>query len=251
MCHCSVSSGLIRESERTVLRTVAQPCSDTTMLAIPDISDWVEGIIVLVIIAGSALSGIVKAIITKLNRSREEVEAERELQERPPPQRMTQRPTVPPVARPMPPRRPAATLEHRPVARPMMPQRPTAEIPKSLQPMVQTILDVVLDGAVDVEDVFGKPKPRPTPPPAPPRTAKATVPKRPARRRSIEDREEQKAKLVEKRIGHVETHVASATPTSTTDADFEWFERPTRTDLRRAIILNEILSPPLALRRTE
>ena len=167
------------------------------MLAAPNI-DWIEGIIVLVIIAGSALSGIVKTIITKLNRSREEVEAERELQERPPPPRMTQRPAAPPVARPMPPRRPASTIEHRPVARPMTPPRPQAEIPRHFQPVVQKILDVVLDGAVDIEDVFGKPQPRPTPPPPPraPRPTKAKVAKPAARRRSIEDREEQKAKLV-------------------------------------------------------
>jgi len=116
--------------------------------------------------------------------------------------------------------------------------------------VVQTILDVVLDGAVDLETAFPKPQPRRDIPPIPPRAAKATGPKRPVRRRSIEDREEQKAKLVEKRIGHVEPHVASTTPSSSTDHDPELFERPTRTDLRRAIILNEILSPPLALRAT-
>ena len=220
-----------------------------TMLAIQDIGDWIETIIVVLVVAGSALGGIVKTIITKLNRSKAEIEAERELQQaRPTAPRMMERPAIPPMARPMPPRRPAATYEHRPVARPMMPQRPQVEVPRAIPPVVQTILDVVLDGAVDIEDVFPKPQPHREPPPAPPRTAKATGSKRPAKRRSIEDREEQKAKLVEKRIGHVERHVAPATPTSSTDIDSELFERPTRKDLRRAIILNEILSPPLALR---
>jgi len=224
------------------------------MLAIKDIGDWVQVIIVLVIVAGSALSGIVKAIITKLNRSREEAEAERERQGRPRPQRVTDR-SAPPVARPMPPRYRLPTAM----------QRPQVEVPRTLPPVVQTILDVVLDGAVDLETAFPKPRPpqptaeppvsgaartyRAQSPPAPPRAGKATVPKRPVGRRSIEDREEQKAKLVEKRIGHVEPHVASATAPSSTDAYSELFERLTRTDLRRAIILNEILSPPLALRR--
>lgn len=244
MCHCTLSSGSIRESERTAMSI------GSTMLAIRDIGDWVEGIIVLVIIVGSALSGIVKAIITKLNRSREEAEAERERQGRPRPQRVTDRP-APPVARPMPPRYRLPTGTQQPAAGPLAPQRPQAEVPRTLPPAVQTILDVVLDGAVDLETAFPKPRP-PQPrrelPPVPPRVGKAIVPKQPVRRRSIEDREEQKAKFVEKRIGHVEPHVASATPPSSTDIYSELFERPTRADLRRAIILNEILSPPLALR---
>jgi len=235
------------------------------MLAIKDIGDWVQVIIVLVIVAGSALSGIVKAIITKLNRSREEAEAERERQGRPRPQRVTDRP-APPVARPMPPRHRPPMAMQQPVARPLPPQqRSQAEVPRTLPPVVQTIWDVVLERAVDLETAFPKPRPpqptaeppvsgaartyRAQPPPVPPRVGKAIVPKRPVGRRSIEDREEQKAKFVEKRIGHVEPHVASATPPSSTDAYSELFERPTRTDLRRAIILNEILSPPLALRR--
>jgi len=165
---------------------------------------------------------------------------------------MTQRPAMEPMARPMPPRHRPPIAMQRPAARPLTPQpapqRPIAEIPRSFQPVVQSILDVVLDGAVDIEDVFPNPQPRRELPPAPPRAGKATSAKRPIRRRSIEDREEQKAKLVEKRIGHVEPHVASASPTSSSDADSELFERPTRKDLRRAVILNEILSPPLALR---
>lgn len=223
--------------------------SGTFMLAIQNIGDWIEGIIVLVIIAGSALGGIGKAIITKLNRSREE--AERERQGLPRPQRVTDRP-APPVARPMPPRHQPPMATQRPAARPLPPQRPIAEIPRSLQPVVQSILDVVLDGAVDLETAFPKPPPQPRrePPPAP-RPSKTKVSKSAAVRRSIEDREEQKTKLVEKRIGHVKPHVASATPPSSTDANSELFERPTRTDLRRAIILNEILSPPLALRRPD
>lgn len=223
------------------------------MLAIQNPGDWIEIVVVVLILAGSALGGIVKTITAKLNRSQEEKEAERQLQQQPRPPRAMDR--TPPVARPMPPRRPAATFEHRPVARPMSPptasQRPHAELPKSIPPVVQTILDVVLDGAVDLEEVFPKPQSRREPPPAPPRSAKAPVPKRPARRRSIEDREEQKAKLVEKRIGHVEPHVTPATAPSSTDHDPELFARPTRTDLRRAIILNEILSQPLALRQLE
>ena len=240
------------------------------MLAIQDIGDWIEGIIVLVIIAGSALSGIGKAIVNKLNRSREEAEAQRRREGQPRPQRVTDRPAVPPVARPMPPRRPASTIEHRPVAWPLTPptarRRPHAEVPQPIPPVLQTILDVVLDGGVELETVVRKPRPpqpaaeppvsgsartsRVQPPPAP-RPSKTKVPKLATRRRSIEDREEQKAKLVEKRLGHVVPHVASTTPLSSTGDESVLFDRPTRTDLRRAIILNELLSPPLALRRLD
>jgi hypothetical protein len=165
---------------------------------------------------------------------------------------MMERPAMEPMARPIPPRRRPPIAMQRPDARPLTPQpapqRPIAEVPRSFQPVVQSILDVVLDGAVDIEDVFPKPQPRRDIPPLPPRAAKATGSKRPAKRRSIEEREEQKDKLVEKRIGHVEPRVAPATPLSPADFHAEFFERPTRKDLRRAIILNEILSPPLALR---
>ncbi len=223
------------------------------MLALKDIGDWVEAIIVLVVIAGSALGGIVKAITSKLNRSKEEIEAERELRERRherhPEPRATQ---PPPLARPMPPRRPAAKVEHRPVAWPIAQPRaekpPYKEVPRTVPPAIQTILDVVLDGAVDIEDVFSKPQPRHEAPPAPPRVKERVTGKRPVRRRSIEEREEHKAKLVEKRLGHVEPHVAPAATSAPSDAGGELFERLTRAGLRRAIILNEVLSPPLALR---
>ncbi len=226
------------------------------MLAVQNIGDWIEGIIVLVIIGGSALGGLAKAIIAKINRSREEADAQRELQERPPPRAMD-RPALP-MARPMPPRqRPQAITRERPAARPLATQRPQVEVPKNLPPMVQTILDVVLDGAVDVEEVFRRPQPRPsrTEPPPAPKPARKSVPKpvrraqqRATGRRTIDDREEREAKLLEKRIGHVEPHVA---PAPLPEADPDSFERPTRKDLRRAIILNEILSPPLSIRRTD
>jgi len=227
------------------------------MLAIKDIGDWIEGIIVLVIIAGSALSGIVKAIIAKINRSREEADAQRDLQERPPPRAMD-RPTLP-VARPMPPQlRPQTITQRRAQSRPLATQRPHAEVPKAIPPMVQTILDVVLDGAVDVEEVLRRPQPSRPQPSSAPRPARTSVPKtarqvpqRATGRRSIDDREVRKAKLVEKRLGHVETHVASSTQPSSADAESDVFERPTRRDLRRAIILNEILSPPLSIRRPD
>jgi hypothetical protein len=47
-----------------------------TMLAIQNPGDWIEIVVVVLIVAGSALSGIVKTITAKLNRS-QEVEAER------------------------------------------------------------------------------------------------------------------------------------------------------------------------------
>ena len=40
------------------------------MLAIKDIGDWIQGIVVLIIIAGSALSGLAKAISENVERFR-------------------------------------------------------------------------------------------------------------------------------------------------------------------------------------
>ncbi len=213
------------------------------MLAIQDPGDWIQGIVVLIIIVGSALSGLAKAISAKLNRSRMEVEAERERQQRSSPRRMADSPP-PPTARPMsPPRLQPPTFQRR-VAKPFIPSpsQPRTELPRSLPPMVKTLLEAVLHTEIEVP-----PPPRPVclQPPPPPRPARPKLAKPPVGRRSIEEQEERKAELVEKRIGHVQTHV---TPTTVAEAGAGPFERPTHRDLRRAIILNEILSPPLALR---
>jgi hypothetical protein len=220
-----------------------------TMLAIQDIGDWIQGIVVLIIIAGSALSGLAKAITAKLDRAREAAKAKGEGQQEAP---RTIRPVMP-VARPMPPPRRPPQLFERPVAKPLPPQvrtQPRADLPPAVPPLVRTILDMVLDGAVDLEAaVPTPPRARPERPPAPQR-AKPPAPPRPeVGRRAIEAREEQKAELLEKRIGHVQRHVAPATAPTSPDDGMTLFDRPTHSDLRRAIILNEILSPPLALRR--
>jgi hypothetical protein len=213
------------------------------MLAIQDIGDWIQGIVVLIIIAGSALSGLAKAISAKLNRSRMEVEAERERQQRPSPPR-TMDSSPPPTARPMSLPRPQPPVFQRRVAKSFTPSpsQPRAELPRSLPPMVKTFLEAVLNTEIEAP-----PTPRQTvaQPPPPPHPARTKPPKPAVKRRSIEAREEQKAELLEKRIGHVQTHVA---PTAVADMDAGLFERPSPRELRRAIILNEILSPPLALR---
>ena len=220
------------------------------MLAIQDPGDWIQGIVVLIIIAGSVLGGLGKAITAKLDRAREAAKARGEGQQAAP---RTIR-TVTPMARPMPPPRRPPQLFERPVAKPLPPQertQPPADVPQAFPPVVRTILDMVLDGAVDLEAAV------PTPPPPRARRERAPAPQRPQAtaplrpkvgRRSIEEREERKAELVEKRIGHVQRHVAPAAAPTTSDDGMTLFDRPTHSDLRRAIILNEILSPPLALR---
>jgi len=153
-----------------------------------------------------------------------------------------------------PPRRPPQLFE-RPVAKPLPPQvrtQPPADLPPAFPPVVRTILDMVLDGAVDLEPAVPTPPPpraRREGPPAPQRAKRPAPPRPKVGRRSIEEREERKAELVEKRIGHVQRHVAPATAAST-ETDSDAFDRLTRADLRKAIVLNEILSPPLALRAT-
>lgn len=64
--------------------------------------------------------------------------------------------------------------------------------------------------------------------------------------RDIEEREARQAQRVERRIGHVETHVAPVqAETATRSEGAAPFDRQT---LRRAIVLSEILGPPVALR---
>jgi hypothetical protein len=212
------------------------------MLAIQDIGDWIQGVVVLIIIAGSALGGLGKAITAKLDRAREAAKGEGQ-QAAP----RTIR-TVTPVARPMPPQRRQPQLFERPVAKPLAPSppQPRAELPPTLPPMVKTLLEAVLNTEIDAT-----PRPRPVclQPPPRPRPASPKAPKPAAvNRRSIDEREERKAELVEKRIGHVQRHVAPVAAPTTSDDGMTLFDRPTHRDLRRAIILNEILSPPLALR---
>ena len=220
------------------------------MLAIQDIGDWIQGVVVLIIIAGSALGGLGKAITAKLDRAREAAKEKGEGQQEAP---RTIRP-VSPVARPMPPPRRPPQLFERPVAKPLPPQvrtQPRTDMPPAFPPVVRTILDMVLEGAVDLEAAVPTPPPRARRerPPAPQRAKRPAPPRPEVGRRSIEDREERKAELVEKRIGHVQRHVASAAAAST-ETDSDAFDRLTRADLRKAIVLNEILSPPLALRAT-
>jgi len=214
-----------------------------TVLAIQDPGDWIQGVVVLIIIAGSALSGVAKAITAKLDRAREAAKAKGEGQQAAP---RTIR-SVTPVARPMPPQRRQPQLFERPVAKPFAPSppQPSAELPPTLPPMVKTLLEAVLDTEIEAT-----PRPRPVclQPPPRPRPASPKAPKPAVKRRSIEAREEQKAELLEKRIGHVQRHVGPVAVLTRSDDGMTLFDRPTHSDLRRAIILNEILSPPLALR---
>jgi hypothetical protein len=232
------------------------------MLAFKFDGDLIEGLIILVVVIGSALSGVAKSIITKMNdRKREQADAEKDLMTTSPPaaRPMTQ-PVSRPVARPMPPRRPVRTTVE-------SPERDVVEleVPEAVRPLVEMLLGRTSDD----EDVVPPPPPRPVPAPPPARPAtpgkRAERRPRPAprvevgrsdlgdtqRMEQIRRREEAQAQRSEKRIGHVETHVAPALGSSEPIVRSRLAIPTDRNSLRRAIVLNEILGPPVSLRTSE
>jgi hypothetical protein len=234
------------------------------MLAIQGFDgDWIEAIIVVIVLVGSALSALAKAIANKMRKPQAPDSVELDT-ESPEPMPARRRLPIPPVARPL-----SRPIERRVVVRTQTPQAASSQqekrteyefevaLPEAVRPLVEMLLDKTADEAEE--------RPKPAPPP-PPRVSRPR-PRRPrpdrpklaqpgtpavtegeARLRDIAEREERQAQRLEKRIGHVETHVAPAV------ADADPQGRPDvaglldRRSLRRAIILNEVLGPPLALR---
>ncbi len=231
------------------------------MLALQDIGDWIEAIIVLVVIGGSVLGGIGKSILGKLNKQ-PTIEPEGDNHPKHELKPLRREIVIPPVARPLsPPIAPRGRVvvrtERRTVAPQVEAERVEREFEVPVPEVVRPLVEMLLERA--------EPHDRPTPPPPPrvqrprpqrprperPRLAKPSAPaitEREARLRDIEEREEQQVQRLEKRIGHVETHVA---PAAAIDAELppEFVTVLDRRSLRKAIILNEVLSPPLALRR--
>ena len=228
------------------------------MLALKFDGDLIEGLIILVVIIGSALSGVAKWIITRMNeRRREQSDAEKDLMAPPPPPpRPMAQPMSRPVARPMPPRRPV-----RPTVEGPEPTVVEFDVPASVRPLVEMLLGNTQ------EDEDEPPPLRPVPPPmrrsAPvkrsvsqPRPApRVEVGRREltdaARMEEIRRREEAQTQRSEKRIGHVETHVAPAIGSAEAVVRSRLTIPTDRGSLRRAIVLNEILGPPAALRTAD
>lgn len=228
------------------------------MLALKFDGDLIEGLIILVVIVGSALTGLAKSILNKVNeRKQAQADAEKDLMAPPPPPaRAEAQPISRPVARPMPPRRPVRTTAEAPA-----PTVVEFDVPASVRPLVEMLLGRTSDEEED------RPPPRllPVPPPRPAAAVKRAVPRpQPApraelghsdmgdtrRMEQIRRREDAQSQRIEKRIGHVETHVAPATG-STEPRKGRILDPADRSSLRRAIIWNEILGPPVALRAAD
>ncbi len=229
-----------------------------------DVGDWVEGIIVLVVLVGSALSGLGKAIVTKINRRKEEERERREIGPlvqplRPAP---TMHRPVPPPARPMlsPTQRRSFEIKRevilQPVAELQAPSPPPRrhielDVPEVVRPLVEMLMQSAGDEA-PLRPVPAPPRrprssrPRQQTKRPPPVTTPQPPPDRDARMREFAQREAQQGQRIEQRLGRVETHVPAA---AADRSDRQTLVEPLdRHSLRRAILLNEILGPPVALR---
>lgn len=226
------------------------------MLAMKFDGDLIEGLIILVVVIGSALGGVAKSIIAKMNERRQaRAEGEKDLMT-PPPPREEARPMSRPVARPMPPRRPVRTRVEEPE-----PTLVELDVPEAVRPLVEMLLGRTHD---DEEEAPPSPRPIPAPPPARPATSVKRAGSRPKsepraevggreltdvqRMEAIRRREEAQAQRAEKRIGHVETHVAPALGSAEPVVRSRFAIPTDRNSLRRAIVLNEILGAPVSLR---
>ena len=203
------------------------------LLAAGEITDWIEGVVWLLIIGGSVLAGIAKPLIKKFGGEVPD-EAEKRREEAPRPQPV--RPAHPP-ARPMP-------------ARPR--PQPATEVPVSEARPAQPFPPFVAKSA--------PPTPRrPVARPSPSRSVRAKP-------KVVVERDLSERHLAKLESEITERHIRIAAPSegvthpgteaayvdaslvSRVDEGLDAIRHPTRTALRRAIVMNEILGPPISLR---
>jgi len=212
-----------------------------------DLGDWIEAIIVLVIFLGSALAGLAKWISAKLNQGQPADSHETAESDVPPP-RPRVRPDQP-VARPLPPRPRPMSRAGRPMARPFRGRgAPHPDVSTPLPPIAPPVFEVVFEGRVDRPGETAAPAPTISPPRVPsamPPQPTPGAPERTARRPSLAAREERRARQVEQRLGHVLPPAARGPEPPPSSSVLGGLGRDA---LRRAIVWNEILAPPLCLR---
>jgi len=222
------------------------------------LGDWVEIIVVVLIFGGSALGALAKWIIAKLNPETPE-KLERAEEDKPERQAAPARP----VARPMPP----VAFPARPVARPMPPQ-PVAQRPAGGEWVFQDPSRPTARQPLDEPRRAAPESPRPPAPVVPPvvirvepaasrparsvaRKAKRHIPKTTARtpERDLREEGDREFDRLDHQVWDVDTPDSKAALVVVEVCDeFDPIRRPTRRSLRRAIIMKEILGPPLALR---
>jgi hypothetical protein len=214
------------------------------LLAAGDLSDMVETVILLLVIGASVLGSIAKPLIKKFGGETPEDAMKRRTEQSQRPRPQPARPAHP-AARPAQPRPPIATAE---------PARPVAQTP-SIEPAIP-------------------PRVRPTTRPTPTRPIARARPAH-ARRPASEDvpyaEVSLEPDLSERHLRELQTrvekrHIDAAKPSEevvhpkTEDAhayaidhsaheeELLAIRHPTRAFLRQAIVMNEILGPPIALR---
>jgi ribosomal protein S10 len=257
----------------------------TTILLAQRGGDLGDIIVLLVIVAASVFGAAGKWIAKQINEKRER---EAQLRRGGDPLAVSPKPSTRPpleVAKPLPPRPVPGEANVPPLASPFPPsvRRVLERIQTSSgdAPTMDRVLEAILERATGVKIE------RKAPPPAPPPTRVRSAPRPPAiarkasgvpqqaRSMSIDERERRQAeKLAEKRtqaeleaariagseqqlsrdtdrrLGHVETHIEAfhrdeARGESGATAQADLFDR---VSIQDAIVLSEILAPPLALR---
>lgn len=219
------------------------------LLAAGGSRDWIQGVVVLLVIGLPVLNKIVKAIAAKLSGTEDETEAptppQRRDRSRPPvarargskPQPAHQPP--PPVARPQPPR---------PAVSPPRRSAPQDAPPPAFAPLIEMIRERIEERPRVRQQQRPGPKPEEKPQRKPVRSARPSSTKKRKQRESIAEREQRLAKQGEERMGHVREGLVTPVVERPSDHSDHWHTWMTRQSLRRAIVLSEILAPPLALR---
>ena len=208
--------------------------------------DWIQ-IIILALVAGSAIFGkVTKTLIRKFSPKKD---PETPVLGRPEPALRRPPPPARPMARPMP---QAPTPQAAgPVPSPARP-RPASKFPRveSLPKMLREVFKQLGDAG---ETPPSQPAPPPVAPSPPPRAAPGIER---TGSKPVAARQRTRSKPGATPAAGVWPLVASVTEsdvrkTQIKDSPLDTVRHPTRASLRRAIIMNEILSPPLALRRVD
>ena len=210
--------------------------------------DWIQ-IIILALVAGSAVFGkVTKTLIRKFSPKKD---PDAPVLGRPEPLPRRPPPPARPVARPMP-QAPTATPQAAgPVAPPAQPR------PASRFPRVESLPQMLRGVFKQLGDAGETPPSRSAPlPAAPPPQARAAPGIERAGRKPVAARKRARSKPGASPVAGVRPLVASVAEgdvqeTQIKDSPLDTVRHPTRASLRRAIIMNEILSPPLALRRDD
>lgn len=215
-------------------------------------TDWMQTVVALVFVGIVVLSSVAQTIIAKMRGQQEDTSNENQSGPRVPQPRAPQFPTARPMPRPGRPTETAYPRVPTPQARPRpAPPRPVATQPPFARPQPQRAPQP--PHAPQPPRAPQPPAPRPVevrfePPPPPKPTPKRRT-KQPATRTPAV------AKAADEPLArhHLELSTDVAHPHTELDAlvlgeSDDPIRHPTRDDLRYAILMNEVLGPPVSLR---